>query len=266
MAQGRMQFFSNSMKRITEFSFIIPNDVNAFEKLTNPHFTRPAKTLILLHGYSGIDTDWIWGGGNANLLSRKYNLNIIMPTAGNNFYLDRKSCNSKYGSFIYEELFDYVHKVFGLSTAREDNFIGGLSMGAYGSMRIGLMHPELFSGVCALSAPYLFDKFDKMKPGDTRGDMDYEYFCEVFGDLTKVKGSDADIFAVLENASKNKDALPSIYLACGTEDDLSRDNHALRDALTAAGVEHKFEEGKGFHDWTFWNDYIQRGLDYLLEN
>ncbi len=265
MAQGRMQFFSNSMKRITEFSFIIPNDVSDLERLGNPHFKRSSKTIILLHGYSGIDTDWIWGGGNANFLSRKYNLNIIMPTAGNNFYLDRESSNSKFGSFIYKELFDYVHKVFNLSTAREDNLIGGLSMGAYGSMRLGLMHPERFSGICALSAPYIFDDIASMKPGFTRGDMDYYYFREILGDLDKVKGSDSDLFAVLEQAKGRKDSLPAIYLACGTEDDLSRDSRAFNSALNAAGVEHCFEEGPGFHDWTFWNNYIQKGLDYLLK-
>ena len=62
MASGRMEFHADSIMQHTNFSFVIPNDF-IMEEIWNPrHYDRPTKSLILLHGLTGTDTDWLYGG------------------------------------------------------------------------------------------------------------------------------------------------------------------------------------------------------------
>ena len=117
----------------------------------NPHYKRATKTLYLMHGFSGNSTDWVTGS-NAMDISRKYNLAIVMPSGENSFYLNRKGTGMSYETFIVEELFDYITSNFGLSKAPEDNFIGGLSMGGFGALRLGAKYNKKYGAIFGLSS------------------------------------------------------------------------------------------------------------------
>ena len=115
MASGRMEFHADTIMQHANFSFVLPNDVEMEEVFDQRHYDRPTKTLILLHGLTGTDTDWLFGGV-AQEMAVQYNLAVFMPTAGNNFYLDRGYRGGNWGSFVGEELPAYIRKVFGSST------------------------------------------------------------------------------------------------------------------------------------------------------
>ena len=94
MAAGRMEFHAHTIMQHTNFSFVLPTD-SIIEEIKNPaYYDRPAKALILLHGLTGTDTDWLYGGV-AHEVSKQYNLAIFMPTVGNSFYLDRGYAGGK---------------------------------------------------------------------------------------------------------------------------------------------------------------------------
>jgi hypothetical protein len=59
MASGRMEFHAQSIMQHASFSFVLPNDVEMAEVREPRHYDRPTKTLILLHGLTGTDTDWL---------------------------------------------------------------------------------------------------------------------------------------------------------------------------------------------------------------
>ena len=62
MASGRMEFHAESIMQHTNFCFVLPNDF-VMEEIKDPaNYERPAKSLILLHGLTGTDTDWLYGG------------------------------------------------------------------------------------------------------------------------------------------------------------------------------------------------------------
>ena len=67
----------------------------------------------------------------------------------------------------------------------------------------------------------------------------------------------------LDLKAKGKD-IPRIYLACGTEDGLITANRGFRDFLRREGADFFYEEGPGVHNWTFWNEYLDRGLARML--
>ena len=151
MATGRLRFYSISQMGQVNISYVIPNDIPPIMVEGNEHFKRPMKTLYLLHGFSGNESDWEYNGV-AEDIAGKYNLAVIMITGGNNFYLDRKATGCQYGTFAGEEVVNYTRKLFGLSEKREDTLIGGLSMGGFGALHTGLRYPDTFGKIGAMSS------------------------------------------------------------------------------------------------------------------
>ena len=60
MAVCKVEYFSEALRRFARFIAIIPNDLSMDMMNNNPHFSRPTKTLILLHGYTGSETEWLY--------------------------------------------------------------------------------------------------------------------------------------------------------------------------------------------------------------
>lgn len=130
--------------RTVPFTAVLPND-GAFSEYGEPDFvTGEMKTLYLLHGYTGDETDYL-ANTCIRELSKKYGIAVIMPDGDNSFYLDHPAEKRYFGKYIGEELVEYTRRLFHLSDKREDTYIGGLSMGGYGAMRNGLKYAHTFS-------------------------------------------------------------------------------------------------------------------------
>lgn len=262
MASGRMEFHADSIMQHANFAFVLPNDAAMEEVKDLRHYERPPKALILLHGLTGTDTDWLFGGV-AQEMAIQYNLAVFMPTAGNFFYLDRGYPGGNYGTFVGEEFPAYVEKTFGFCGRREDTLIGGLSMGGYGALHTALAYPERFSACVALSSAL---RIHALASGaDDTGVMTEAMARDVFGDLQALPGTEKNPEVQLRARRAEGRPLPRLYLAVGTEDPLCGANRAFRDFLKGEGVEFRYEEGPGVHNWTFWNEYIDRGLSWALE-
>lgn len=265
MATGRLRFYSISQMGQVNIAYVIPNDVPPMMVEGNSNFKRPMKTLYLLHGFSGNESDWEYNGA-AEDIAIKYNMAVIMITAGNNFYLDRKATGCQYGTFAGEEVVDYTRKLFGLSDRKEDTLIGGLSMGGFGALHTALAYPKTFGGVVALSSALIIHDIANLNEDFQDMMANYDYYKEVFGDLTKVKESDNNPEVLYTKLKDKNEEIPPIYMAVGTEDFLYENNQIMRRFFDENKANFKYEEGPGIHDWKFWNEYIFRGLDWVLEN
>lgn len=261
MASGRMEFHAETIMQHANFAFVLPNDVNMEEVFEPRHYERPPKSLILLHGLTGTDTDWLFGGV-AQELAVQFNLAVFMPTAGNFFYLDRGYPGGNYGSFVGQELPAYIRRTFGFCESREDTIIGGLSMGGYGALHTALAWPESFSACIALSAALRLREFAAQEDTSI---MPAAMIRDVFGDPAEVLTSDKNPEVQYVKASGTGCEMPRIYLACGTEDELLDSNRSFASFLRQREADHCYEEGPGAHNWRFWNEYIVHGLDWLLK-
>ncbi|MBO5623876.1 MAG: acetylesterase [Butyrivibrio sp.] len=263
MATGRLRYYSQAQMGQVNISFVIPNDIPPMLMGDNENYKRPMKTLYLLHGFSGNESDWEYNGV-AEDIAAMYNMAVIMITAGNNFYLDRAATGCQYQTFAGEEVVQYTRKLFGLSEKKEDTLIGGLSMGGFGAIHTALAYPETFGAAIALSPALVIHEIEGIKPGVSGLLANYEYYREVFGNLDKVADSDANpevLYNKLKDAGKD---IPPIYMAIGTEDTLYPHNQIFRKFLEEKGAEFKYEEGPGIHDWKFWNEYVFKGLNWAL--
>ena len=255
-------FMSQSLARTVPFQAVIPT--KTFQDIVNPGSksyadSKPFRTLYLLHGIGGSDIDWLTGT-RVGLDAENYGIAIIMPAGENGFYTDNTATN-RYGEFVGQELVEATRAMFNLSHKKEDTAIGGLSMGGYGALRNGLKYADTFGSIMALSSALILE--DIGKPGSVSFPPfnTEEYNRKVFGDVTKIAGSDLDVKALADKRAKDVD----IYMACGTEDFLLPKNHDLRDYLQGIDANLTYTEGPGGHDWNFWDSYIEKAIKWFCE-
>ena len=261
MALYSIDFYSECLRRGVTFKVILPNDVNGEG---NSHYTRPMKTLMLLHGYCGMTCDWIW---NSNIvqLAAKYDLCVILPSGENSFYLDGIETGRKYGTFVGKELLDYVRSTFHLSTKVEDTFICGFSMGGFGAAHVALQFPEYYGKFAALSSAFIVPGIKDLKPGMDLEIANYEYYKLMFGELSELEKSENNPEVLILKLLEQHKRLPEMFIACGTEDFLLEANRFFVKFLEENGVIYKYYESLGDHNFEFWNEYLEPAIKWMLE-
>lgn len=263
MALIQGDFYSMALAKVTNFNLILPNDIFPGMIEGNEHYNRQMKTLYLLHGYSGTARDWLLGG-RVQELALKYNLAIVMPSGDNSFYLDGKGTGRAYCRYVGQELIEYTRKTFGLSDRREDTCIGGNSMGGFGAIHTGLLYPKTFQNIIALSSALIVHEIMNKKEGFSNGVADYEYYSSVFGDLSQLEFSDNNPEHLVLRWRERTEELPSIFMACGTQDFLLEQNRDFHRFLLEEKAVVTYMEGPGIHDWSFWCEYLEKGIRWSL--
>ncbi|UJF35017.1 alpha/beta hydrolase [Paenibacillus hexagrammi] len=211
-------------------------------------------TLYLLHGLSDDHTIWMRRTSIERYAS-ELGLAVVMPAVNRSFYTDMQS-GYKYWSFISEELPRLAQSFFPLSSDREFNYAAGLSMGGYGALKLVLSHPERFAAGASLSG--VVDIARLADDPERKADMSL-----IFGDTSKLEGSESDLFHLAKQLSDAKTTAPRIYQCCGTEDFLYKDNVRFRDYCRTLDLDYTYEEEQGEHEWGYWDQKIQSVLRWL---
>ena len=183
--------------------------------------------LYMLHGANGSNNDWLNGGKiNANASTAASDgtapeMIVICPDCGgDNFYCDNYGGNDiKYMTYFFTEFLPTVENLYAVKKDRASRAIGGLSMGGFGSLYYGLLHPEMFS---------------------------YVYACSP---ATYIDGA-PNLYDLLSKADVSK--LPGITIEIGTEDFLFQSAGSFKQALDAKKVPNEYITRAGTHDWPFW--------------
>lgn len=261
MALIHVDFFSNSLMRTVPLKVILPTDKHLGTGERFPKEKRLFKTLYLLHGVFGSDIDWI-SGTRIQAWAESYNLAVVMPAGENKFYVDNSVSGDNFSKFIGEELVNFTRATFPLSGKREDTFIGGLSMGGYGSLVNGLKYAHTFGRICAFSSALVIERYKDSD--DSAAEMiDRRSFYESFwGPFEQIKGSDKDYYALADKVAEAEDR-PIIYASCGEQDPLLGYNQDFVRHLQEKGYSVTYEEWEGGHDWIFWDQCIRRVMDWL---
>jgi S-formylglutathione hydrolase FrmB len=213
---------------------------------------RPAHpVLFLLHGLSDDETAWA-RFSSVERYVQTLNLAVVMPNVHRSYYSNMKH-GYRYWDFISEELPNKARALFPLSTRRELNFVAGLSMGGYGALKLGLSKPESFSAIASLSS--------SCDLRSLRGRP--EELALVFGDIAGIRKSGGDLQELARTAASSGGPNPKIFQSCGTEDELLPGNRDFRDFIAPLGFDYTYEEAPGAHDWAYWDQGIQRILNWL---
>jgi putative tributyrin esterase len=257
MALMHVKFFSDTLGMCVEMDAIIPQVSGGQTGRTGAADGGLFRTLYLLHGMSDDHTIW-QRRTSIERYASDYGIAVIMPSTQLAWYTDMYR-GLKWWTYISEELPKICRGFFPLSAKREDNFAAGLSMGGYGAVKLGLRAGEAFSHAATLSGGLKVG--DTVKNEESNGDHN-SIWHNVFGPYDKFAGGDNDLFALAEKR-KTTGMAPKIYQWCGTEDFLYGQNIEFRDHLLKLGYDLTYEEGPGDHQWKYWDEKIQRVLEWL---
>ena len=256
-------YYSVALQRQVSLCAVLPIDAPSFMTQGNKYYEREMKTLYLLHGYSENHRAWLCGSAIQEI-ALKYNIAVIMPHGDNSFYLNQKGSGKQYETFVGEELVNFTRKTFGLSSKQEDTFIGGLSMGGFGSIHTGLKYSDTFGKIFALSSAMIVNELKNQKPGFSNDIADYDYYVTTFGNLDELEESENNPEFLVKKRKAEQRKIPPIFMACGTEDFLLLQNREFHKFLIEEGVEVIYNESEGVHDWRFWNQYLEPALKWAL--
>ena len=252
MALIRMDHVPDTVKMSIPLNIILPDP-----KRMNGVPVRERKVLYLLHGLSDDGSAW-QRYSSIETLAKDYGLVVVMPSVGRSFYIDQPN-GIDYFTYIVDELPQYLDDVFHLSPRREDTIIAGLSMGGYGAMKAALLRPERYSVAATFSGLLSLNHLQQY-PDDPRK-PEFEF---LFGDLSKLPGSEHDPALWLRRAAESKVQLPDLYISCGRQDDLYPLSKLFYAACQKLGFKSFYHEEDGKHDWYFWDSEIKRILTLVL--
>lgn len=260
---------------------------------TQSHRRYPV--LYLLHGY--MDNDHNWFGAKHIFVDAPAAIDksladdgaremiVVMPNAYTVYMGSMYSDSVTTGDwerFITHDLVAYIDSHYRTIADRASRGLAGHSMGGYGTIRLGMKYPEIYSSIYALSPCCLapsagsqnlaMAKADAIKSAADLQKADFGTRAMIasaaawspdpakpplYLDLPSIDGQlqpeivaewDANApLAMLPQYVYNLERLRSIALDVGTKDTLLRSVEELDHQLTAFGVKHSFETYEGTH-------------------
>lgn len=246
MAFATIQYFSRSLSKASAFNVIFPDD---------PAIPRPWSTFYLLHGLS--DDHTIWSRRTSiERYVQDLPLVVVMPDGGRGWYTNAAE-GYAYEDDLVKDVVGLVDRTFPVKAEREGRAIGGLSMGGYGAVKVGLKHHETFCSVNSHSGALAFvrgntDENKKLSPE----------FERIFG--KDAKDGPEDPFAIVEEIDHGR--IPAMRIDCGTDDFLIQHNRDFHKFLEDRHVAHEYQEFPGSHNWAYWDEHVQQALAFHVRN
>ena len=251
---------------------------------------RRYPVVYTLHGYGLHAQQWV---GFANVSGLEKGLTagttkemiLVSPDAfslhNGSFYSNSKTTGD-WETFIADELVKYIDSHYRTIPDRMSRGLAGHSMGGYGTLRIGMKHPEVYSSLYAMSACCMLDTAEvtpamtQMEAIKTKEDAAKLQFRQksplaraaawssnpnnapLFIDLPVKDGKQRpeiaakwmanSLMVMLQEYAPNLKKMKAIAMNVGLQDGLVQTNRDMDAALTDAGVPHHFETFDGDHD------------------
>lgn len=212
--------------------------------------------LYLLHGLYGNQKDWSDRTEIKSYLDGA-DLIVVMPDANDSWYVNWDTDpKQRYEDYIIKDLVAEIESNYRIDVKRESRFIAGLSMGGYGALKFGLKYPQMFSFAGsfsgALNAPTRLEDQEQ----NFANQLD-----KAFGAKDSKTRADNDILRLIKVADVN--AIPYLYLDCGSDDFLLQANRDFVAVLPGLHVRYQYQERPGKHEWPFWDRSIRQFLPLL---
>lgn len=244
MTTGTMHFDSRALQGATTYSIIVPDADKAG--------SGPYDVLLQLHGRLDDHRAWLEKSRLWNYVER-LPLIVVMPSGGNFWWSNISPHGSaepeyalNYEDFLVQDLWAHVNATYPVQ-AEARWAIGGLSMGGFGAIRLGLKHPDRFCSIFAHSSVIptideLGEWFHLLSP-EARADMDcYRWAVE-----------------------RTPEDLPRLGFDCGVDDHLIEHNRRFHAYLESRGLPHYYAEHAGEHNWDYWDLHIRKALSQHCE-
>jgi S-formylglutathione hydrolase len=255
--------------------------------------TRRYPVVYLLHGYTGTDLGYFGSTGRQlHLIAERVfasgaarEMILVMPNAMNAFGGSMYSNSVTAGDwegYVADDLVAYMDKNYRTIASREGRGLAGHSMGGYGTIRIGMKRPDVFSTIYALSSCCLNEGTVRARGAgpsaaelvrtieEARGNRGAQgtlaraaawapnpknppFYLDLptkNGEVVPevaVKWAANSPVAMLDQYVPNLKKMKAIALDIGLQDNLITGNRLLVERMTAFSVPHTFETYEGDH-------------------
>ena len=207
--------------------------------------------LYLLHGNGEAQNGWVMNG-RANIIldngiaeGHVAPMIVVMPQGhalqGANvgplvrLTGETSMFSPRFPTDLLEDVMPLVERTYRVRADAQHRAIAGLSMGGGQALTIGLGHPDRFAYVLGYSAAV----------GGQFASMD-------------------ETLATLGRTPRAADAFRLVWLGCGRQDFLFKNNKEFLDSLTKTGVKVTYHETEGAHVWSVWRNYLHETLPLLF--
>jgi S-formylglutathione hydrolase FrmB len=246
MAFATIQYFSRSLKKASAFDIVFPADA--------PETNRPWSVFYLLHGLSDDHTIWMRRTSIERYVAG-LPLAVVMPDGGRGWY-SNAAAGDAYEDDLIKDVVALVDRTFPVKAEASGRAIGGLSMGGYGAVKVGLKHAEKFGSINSHSGAVgmLHDVSEAKKLSPE--------FERIFGPAPK--DGPEDPFSIVQKMDHGK--IPPMLLDCGTEDFLLAQNRAFHAHLDELHIKHEYNEFPGAHNWEYWDLHVREAIAFHVRN
>lgn len=238
-------FHSNALGVDSSFSVLLP--------LNYKTSTMRYPTLYLLHGYGDDHVSWSLMT-NLSAYAAKWNLIVIMPDGKKSFYINSPADpQSRYEDMIVKDLIPYVDSHYRTIPLPGSRAVAGLSMGGYGAAFLGLKHYQTFAALGTFSGALAYARQSLRKD-----------IADPFAGKDDEARKQCDPFALIDNVPAEK--MPAIYIACGGQDFLLKQNRDWVDLLSQKKIPYQYHEiSPRVHSWDFWDDQVRQYMAFISE-
>ena len=260
----RFQIESHFVPSPVEYDVLFPKEYEKADKVY--------PLMLFLHGGGNQDSNFlnltgpvIWDLWEKQVVPEMV---IVTPNCSRSLYMDYKDGSEKWESFIIRELLPYLQTEYKIAPDINNTFIGGISMGGLGSLRLGFKYLDKFRAIISFE-PGIEPAFE-WKDVET-----IDKFYRQINFMEEVFGSPIDedywnknnpAYIVRETADEVRNSDIKIYLEVGTEDffGLFRGAEFLHRTLFDLDILHEFRYVYGAdHLGISFRDRITNGFSFL---
>ena len=205
--------------------------------------------VTLLHGLSDSYMCWL-DYTNIRQYIAATRLIVVMPHCGRSFYANGLG-GQQIEEFLAVELPQFIDAQYTTIKQREGRAIGGVSMGGYGALRLGLGYSQhwstVFSHSGAVDAPRWIDDPSNMV---------------IFGPVDSPIRQQYRLFRMLNQLVA---PIPAMHFDCGLDDFLVEENRSFHHALRQQHIPHIYRERPGGHTWRYCDENLAASLNWVCQ-
>ncbi len=158
--------------------------------------------LWLLHSDGQAAVDWM--RSPAEYLSAEYGIVIIAPDQ-HHALTTNMEFGPRYEEFLRKELPGICQNILPISDDPSQNWIAGTGTGGYGAVKMALKYPDVFSKAVAMNGILDMERAIREVQADRDPGFPHNLASleAVFGDLSKFRGSENDLYALAQKGSQS---------------------------------------------------------------
>ncbi len=275
LSVATVEFEAPAVARVMKYNIILPAGYDESD--------QRYPVLYLLHGFTSNYT--LWARMRVPEYAARYSMIVVMPDVGNSWYVNWAQSDegeqNAWEDYMIHDVIGHVDANYRTIAKREGRAINGLSMGGYGSLILGLRHPDMFCSIGSHSGAISYAADFRKRIENPEETANVQRRREPSAKDDKAIGiegfsSQADryptgkAFVTVEDCDQYdpfklvlqvpKDELPHIHVDCGTSDRLIRTAREFVQVLQDNTIAYSYAESAGRHLPDYWGREVAHSM------